>query len=292
MGMQRPSLFHGSADLRLVLHSLRRSLDLLRIAQVAAELQRRHGQRGLDGLQVLVEVVHQGRARRDLQAGDDIVRDVLDVLHDGADGVAMRRHEHRLPRCELGLDLLLPIRHHALDHRLQRFRLRDILGIHAGVLRLLLRVELAVLVDVRRRQVEATAPDLHLLRAVLHHRLLLVQAGQAAVHALVQPPRLVHRGVQLIRGLQGQVASLDGPLQVGGVADVELQPLLLDQLAGPLGLTDALLGEVDVHPTRELVRHVPLRLAVAGENELCMAGHGAANTLLDGACGAPGTNTS
>jgi len=51
------------------------------------------------------------------------------------------------------------------------------------------------------------------------------------------------------------------------VQDVGQQTRLLDQLAAALGLGLALIGETDVHPPGELVRLVPLALAVPEEDQ-------------------------
>ena len=73
-----------------------------------------------------------------------------------------------------------------------------------------------------RRNVKRAPPDLHLGLSVLGGRLRLVQAGQAAVVALVEPPGAVHRDPHLVDGVQGQPQGADSPLQHGGVADVKL----------------------------------------------------------------------
>ena len=63
----------------------------------------------------------------------------------------------------------------------------------------------------------------------------------------------------------------DRPLEHRGEGDVECEPLGLEQLAGPLRLGLALLGEVDVGPSGEQVFLVPDAFAVAQQYDL---GHG------------------
>merc|ERR1712150_368189 len=99
---------------------------------------------------------------RDLQSGDDVIRDVLQVLHDGANGVPVRSDEHRLSCLQIGYDSSLPKRHHPLDDSLQALGGGDILLIERLVLGLLLGVVLAVWIDLWRREIEAATPDLHL----------------------------------------------------------------------------------------------------------------------------------
>jgi hypothetical protein len=52
----------------------------------------------------------------------------------------------------------------------------------------------------------------HLVVAVFQDRLLLVETLQGAVHALVQPPGLVHRQVVLAGDVHDQLQRLLGPL--------------------------------------------------------------------------------
>mmetsp|Transcript_66948 Transcript_66948/g.178293 ORF Transcript_66948/g.178293 Transcript_66948/m.178293 type:complete len:313 (-) Transcript_66948:70-1008(-) len=265
-----------AVHLGLVLDRLGRCLYLLRIPQIPAKLERRDRQVRGDGLQVCGKAVHEGRPRGDLQPGDCVVRDVLDVLQDGTDGVPVRGDKNGLPGLERGSDLRLPEGHHARDGVLEALRHGDVLVLEVRVLCLLARVVLAVLLDGRGRDVEAPAPDLHLLGAVLLHRLLLVQAGESSVHALVQAPALHDGDVHLVGLLESVVEGLDGALEDRGVADVEPQALLLDERPCALCLSDALLGEVHVDPASEAIVHIPLGLAVAREDEhgVRLVGHG------------------
>lgn len=70
---------------------------------------------------------------------------------------------------------------------------------------------------------------------MLVHRLLLVQARESTVVALVQSPVLRHRNPQLVRLLQSQKQGLDGALQARSVSRVELQALSLDKLSSISG---------------------------------------------------------
>jgi hypothetical protein len=64
----------------------------------------------------------------------------------------------------------------------------------------------------------------------------LVEAGQAAVVALVQPPVLLGRDPDLVGGLERQPQGADGPGQNRGEGQVELKACGLDQLAGAPGV--------------------------------------------------------
>src|SRR5690606_39092529 len=135
------------------------------------------------------------------------------------------------------------------------------------------RVELVVVGDRRRRHVVAAAPDLHLLGPEALGRLRLVAAGEVAVVALVQPPVPFHGDPRAVHRPQRQLHRVDGAgLQrgvghVGGDAALGHQAPRLDRL--PL----AELGELGVPPAGEEVQLVPLALAVA-EQHVTVHGHG------------------
>merc|ERR1719282_2090565 len=103
---------------------------------------------------------------------------------------------------------------------------------------------------------------------MLYHCLLLVQARETSIHALVQSPALDNRDVELVTVLQGEVAGLDGTLQEGREAHVELKTLIFNQCARSFGLSDSFLAQVHVHPARELVGNIPLRLTMPREDQL------------------------
>mmetsp|Transcript_97451 Transcript_97451/g.284570 ORF Transcript_97451/g.284570 Transcript_97451/m.284570 type:complete len:448 (-) Transcript_97451:47-1390(-) len=265
--LRRDAAGWSRRHLGLVLHGLGRCLDLLGIAEVAAVLQRRHRRVAREGLEVRVQAVDEGRARGDLEACDDVVGDVLDVLQDRADRVPVRRHKDGLPCLQRWRNLGLPEGHDPRNRVLQALGYRDLLLFEVHVLWVLAWVELTVLLDRRGWDVEAPAPNLDLVGAVFLDCLLLVKACEASIHALVQAPGLLDWQVHLVRLLQSVVQRLDGALEDRGVADVKLKALVLDERSCVLGLPDALLGEVDVDPAGEAVVHVPLRLAVAREDE-------------------------
>ena len=130
-----------------------------------------------------------------------------------------------------------------------------------------------VLVHGWRWDVERAAPDLHLLLAVLLGRLGLVETGEASVVTLVQTPGADHRQPHLVCALHDGPQGLDGALQHRRVADVELEPGLLDGQGSALGLLHALLTEVGVEPAAEAVLLVPGALAVAHDHQTMGSSH-------------------
>jgi uncharacterized protein DUF4139 len=247
-----PKPARGS-DLDLVGHGLGGALGRLGIAEVAARA----------GPQVVVELVEQRDARRDVEADDLAVADLVKVLDERAQAVAVGGDEHALAAAQGGGDLALPVGQEAPHRVFQALGEGDLFGPQLRVAGVAPGPALVVAGEGRRRDVVAAPPDLHLLFAVLLHGLGLVEALQGAVHALVEAPGAVHGHPHLIDRLEGDPQGLDGPLEQRGVGDVERDALVANQRARALGLADAGLAERHVDPAGEAVFAVPLALAVA-----------------------------
>src|SRR4249919_620902 len=67
--------------------------------------------------------------------------------------------------------------------------------------------------------------------------------------------------------MQHQVEGADGAGLHAGEAAIEFEALVGQQASGAAGLGDALLAKVDVPPAGESILEVPLRLAVAQQDE-------------------------
>ena len=88
--------------------------------------------------------------------------------------------------------------------------------------------------------------------------------------ALVESPVLDHRDPLLVELGEDVVRGVDGSLEVRGVADVEGIAFLFQFLTAVDGLLNAVLGKLNVGPTGEEVRFVPLALAVSYQYQ-CVA---------------------
>ena len=71
--------------------------------------------RVFDGHKVLVESVHEGNASGDVELGDCVVGDAVEVLDQRAQGVAMRGNQHLLVGPDGRGDLVVPGWHEACD---------------------------------------------------------------------------------------------------------------------------------------------------------------------------------
>ena len=187
----------------------------------------------------------------------------------------MRNDEHALAGAHLRLDLLGEVRPCAGDGVLQALGQGHLVGRGVAVGGQKARVALVVFLQCGRAHIEAAAPDLHLVFAVLGGGFRLVQTLQGTVMALVQAPSLVHGQPFAVHCAQDVVQGVDGALQVRGVANVEIEAGL-GQGAAAIGcFLAAGVGKVHIHPTGEEVQLVPFALAVANENELHGIAHGA-----------------
>src|SRR5450830_120338 len=215
-----------------------------------------------------VERVDERDPRRDVESGDVAVGDGIEMLHDRAQAVAVRRHEHLLSGREARHDGVVPVRERAGHDRLEALRPRQQLGRQLRVTRIEARVPRIALIE-RRRQDRVAAPPLMELRvSVFLRRLLLVEAGQRAVVPLVQAPRALDGQPELVELLEEDLGREDRPRQERREHAVETEALRLQQPPGGLGFLDALRGEPHVHPAGETVLEVPRALAVADEDEL------------------------
>jgi hypothetical protein len=72
-----------------------------------------------DRAQVVVEVVAQRDAGRDVEAGDVLVGDAVEVLDQRAQRVAVRGDQHGLAGAQVRHDRVVPVRQHPLDDVLE-----------------------------------------------------------------------------------------------------------------------------------------------------------------------------
>merc|ERR1719512_48731 len=179
-----------SPYLGLVLHRLRGCFDFLRIPQVASGCQRCHRRFIWNRLQVCIELVDEWRSGGNLETRDDLVGNVLQILHDGTDGIAVSSDKHCLPCLQLWNNYTFPERHYPVDDGRQTLRCGNLCITKSLVLGLLPRMVLTVRLNLGWRKIEAAAPDLDLLSTMFHDCLFLVQACEPSIHAFIQSPAL------------------------------------------------------------------------------------------------------
>src|SRR5207244_11701512 len=124
-----------------------------------------------------------------------------------------------------------------------------------------------------RRDVVAPAPALHLVGTEALPRLVLVHTGDVAVLPLVERRVALGRNRAEAGGLEGEAGGLGRAHEDRRVQLVDLPAAEL--LAGGACLGLAARRQRLVHPAGEAILEVPLRLAVAKEDQL---GHGSMST--------------
>lgn len=173
---------------------------------------------------------------------DIVVRDVLNILDHGAEGVAMSCDDDVLALLDEGQDLLVVVGPDTLRGELERLA--------AG-----------------RGDIVAAAPDVHLVLAPLLARVVLVEARELAVVALVESLVLVDRNVLLTNLLELDAQRSLRALQSRGEGHVKLDARRSNTLSTRKRLLATKLRQRRILPAREEVELVPLGLTVARKDE-------------------------
>jgi hypothetical protein len=229
---------------------------------------RPRGRRG-----TVVELDAVGDSGRDLELGDLVLPDAVEHHAKGADGVAVRYHDHRPATYRLLAqvvdDDVAEVGSDARHDVLQALGRRDELRGHVAVARVLAAGARVAVGQRRRRHVVRAAPELDLFHAELVGGLLLVLAGEVPVVALVEPPAALDRQPRATRDVQGDLGGADGPREHRRVQHAQVETVLAgEQLTGAAGLVLSLAGQVHVLPAREQVELVPFGLAMAKKYQI------------------------
>lgn len=221
---------------------------------------------GRDDVQVIIELVDERSSGGDVELGDLILGDVVQMLNEGTEGVAVGGNDDVLAGLEVGGNLVLPVGEDTVEGGGEGLGEVLVEGV-AGVPGVVGGVVLGGGVDGGRGDVVRTTPDEDLVLAVLVDGLLLVEALEGTVVTLVELPGLVGGDPHKVGLLKDVPQSADGALQEGGVGDGGLEALGLDELTGLDDLLVALGAERDIDPSGELVLKIPGGLAVTDKDE-------------------------
>src|ERR1700679_2832993 len=164
-------------------------------------------------LQLLVELVENWDAGRDVELHDVALGHHVEHLDQGAQRVSVRNDEHVLAGPKFRDDARFPVGQHARQGVLERFRSGQRERVDTGIARVETRVPRIVGTQRRRRNIVAAAPDLDLRFAVLLDGLRLVEPLQGTVVAFVEAPAAFHRNPHAVGGIQDQPQRADRTLQ-------------------------------------------------------------------------------
>lgn len=214
--------------LGLVLDALDTSFDRGDVTKVtAAEGANALIGGGRDYIHVVVELVDEGSAGGNVELGDLGLVDIVQMLDEGAERVAVGSDDNVLTSLEVRNNTFLPVGEDAIEgggEGLGEVLIEGVVGV-AGIVGGMM---LGRLVDGGRRDVVGASPDQNLVLAVLVNSLLLVEALKRAVVALVELPRLVHGNPHKVGLLKNMPQGSNGALEQGGMRDGRAQALCLD----------------------------------------------------------------
>jgi sulfur carrier protein ThiS len=120
-----------------------------------------------DGLQVLIQLIDERNTRRDVEVSDGFVGDVVEILDQGTERIAVSGNEHLLASLDIRNNDVIVIRNDTGNGILQGFMQRQNLRIDAFVLLLIGRIALISDFQSRRGNIERTTPLMDLLGTIL-----------------------------------------------------------------------------------------------------------------------------
>ena len=158
-------------------------LDLFRVAYVVA----------LYRLEILIKLIDQRQARGYVQFYNGLVRNIIKILHQRAQAVAVGCDQYALAGFDRRRYGLVPVWQKPRDGVLETLCVWDILLIEILIARILTRVSVVRLLERWRLRVVAPPPYKDLVLSKLDRCLAFVEALQGPLMALVQPPASAHR---------------------------------------------------------------------------------------------------
>ena len=177
----------------------------------------------------------------------------------GSDKHALAFHHERF-------DLVFEVRHGTCDGVFKAFAHGNVFYGHIAISGIFACRVGIIVFHHGRTHVEASAPDVHLVVAILLGGLFLVKSREGTIVAFVQPPRLNNGQPLAFHLLQSNLLRVDGTFKIRGIANVEVKSSLFHQLASTFCFCLSLVGKFHVYPTREQVLLVPLAFAMANNH--------------------------
>src|SRR5664280_1049104 len=116
----------------------------------------------VDRFEVLVELIHERDARRDVQVDDVVIADAVEVLHESADRVAMSDDDNLPTGLHRRRDRLFPVRDEPGDGVLETLGQRQVVFGHISIARIMSRPAIVCLEQSGRLRAVAAAPQFDL----------------------------------------------------------------------------------------------------------------------------------
>mmetsp|Transcript_16485 Transcript_16485/g.23833 ORF Transcript_16485/g.23833 Transcript_16485/m.23833 type:complete len:212 (-) Transcript_16485:121-756(-) len=210
-------------------------------------------------------MVHERYSGWNIDLQNCVVGNIIQILDQGSEAVSVGSDQKPLPRFDRRSDLTVPVGKDSFHSVLEALLPGDLIAGNGIILGLLAGIEFMVFRGWRRWSVVAAAPNENLIIPILGCSIGLVQPLKRAVHSLVQMPVLIYWNPHQVHLLQHDLARLDSALEKRGVGHVELEPLLLQQHSGSLGLALSRLRQRLIDPSTESVLLVPLGFPVSDQ---------------------------
>ncbi|KAH3666073.1 hypothetical protein OGAPHI_004262 [Ogataea philodendri] len=215
-----------------------------------------------------VSQLYQRNTSWDVQTGNIIVRDVVQVLDQSSQGVTVSSNDDSLTSKQLLGNGVLPVWKQSVDDQSQRLGLWQNARVNVFISLVTGLRELGGVLNWWRWDIVRSSPGLELFWTVLSQSGSLVLTLESTVVSLVQSPRSHDRDEQSSSLVQSNVGGLDGSGQLRCEKDVWLQSRLLEQLSSSCGFLLSDSRKSNVNPTSEEVLFVPFGLSVSNKNKL------------------------
>ena len=167
----------------------------------------------LDGLQILIQFVDQRNTGGDVEFGDVLFADAVEVHDQRAQAVAVGADQYLPAGLNGGHDFVEPVGQKPRHGLLERFGAGQLVRVDPGVTRIVVGQSVVAFGQGRRGNIVTAPPNLHLVGAVLFDGFGFVESLQVAVMPLVQPPRMIHRNPHQIHRVKGDPQRADGALE-------------------------------------------------------------------------------
>jgi len=141
---------------------------------------------------VWAQLVHHGNPRGDVELSDLVVGDLVQVLDEGSERVAVSCDKEAFACFDLRLDEGLPPRYDTIHRVLKTLGQRHHFAVESRIDDTIPGVVLVGLVLSRGRDIVRTAPNHDLLCTMFSRSFGLVQSSEGAIMSLVQMPVFVN----------------------------------------------------------------------------------------------------
>lgn len=231
--------------------------DRLLVAEVVA----------FDRLEVVIQLVNEGNAGRDVELEDLLFGEVVEVFDQCAKAIPVSGDDDAFAGLHSGCDFFVPKRKKAIDSILEALG-EGKLGLgNAGVAGIVSGPALVGFLKWGWGNVVTAAPDEDLFVTKLRRCFRFIETLESSIMTLVKAPVFFHWDPELVELRENAPERVESAFENGNVGDIEAESFFFEKFAGGLGFGAAFVAEFDVVPTSEAVFFIPGAFAVADEDK-------------------------